>query len=677
MDFFDHQDRARRNTWKLMLLFVLALCAITGLVYLIVLAATRSQDPIGPLVMTFLGVLLGVGGGTLLKTGQLRAGGGAGVAESLGGRRIGNDTAEPLERRLINVVEEMALASGAPVPPVYLMERERGINAFAAGYTPETAVIGVTRGCVEQLSRDELQGVIAHEFSHILHGDMRLNIRLIGVIFGLVGITVIGRVVMQTAYYGGATIRRNDREGGGAPLILIGLGLLIVGSLGVLFGRLIQSAASRQREYLADASAVQYTRNPDGIAGALRQIAGLRDRSKLATPHAEEAAHMFFSPAISGLSGLGGWFATHPPIVERVARIEQIPLEAIAAGAAPRGTEQRSSGRGQGGGTSGFAAGGAVAAGPAESEAGTGDPAAAGPHRRGVVERVGHIDAAGLAAARATLERVPHNVRRALRHTEGAEAVVLSLLLSADPDTRQRQARLLREQTSEEVQREVGHLEEVVRGMNPRLRLPVLELACGALTRLTAIGYARLTRLVEALIQADQHEDASEWVIRVLLERHLSERFGGGTDQSIRYQRVQQVTQPVHVVLSVLAHVGAAGDAEGAAAAYREGAERVPTPDLPDRPADTRRLSLDALREATDSLAALAPRAQRQVVEAMAAVVLADGRRTLGEIELLRGIMGAMGVPLGVAGEAPQWTPSPQMRANLLSGRAAWGLSGL
>ena len=258
-----------------------------------------------------------VGGGSLFKIASL-SGGGHTVAELLGGRLLHPDTRDADERRVLNVVEEMAIASGSPVPPVYLLEKERGINAFAAGYTPDDAVIGVTRGCIQTLSRDELQGVMAHEFSHILNGDMRLNIRLMGVLFGILLIGIAGWILFRSTLYSG--MRASDDRKGGNPLPLIGLALYVIGYVGVFFGRLIQAAVSRQREYLADASAVQFTRNPEGIAGALKKIGAIAEGSKLETPEAGEAAHMYFGDGVGG-----AWLslmATHPPLADRIRRVD-------------------------------------------------------------------------------------------------------------------------------------------------------------------------------------------------------------------------------------------------------------------------------------------------------------------------------------------------------------------
>lgn len=323
MDFFEHQDQARKNTKLLVAYFVIAVAGIIASVYfasLLIFYGTQFQQQSGgptPALALwdprlFLYVVIGTLGvvaiGSLYKTAALSKGGSA-VAESLGGRLVSPDTTDPDERQLRNVIEEMAIASGVPAPEIYLLDDEDGINAFAAGHTPSDAAIGVTRGCMTLLNRDELQGVIGHEFSHILNGDMRLNLRLMGAIFGIVCLTVIGRVLLYS---------RGGRGRGRNPMMLLGLALIVIGAIGVFFGRLIQAALSRQREFLADASAVQFTRNPAGLSGALQKIGGTG--SRLASAHAEEASHMFIG------NGLGKpllrMLATHPPLEARIRAID-------------------------------------------------------------------------------------------------------------------------------------------------------------------------------------------------------------------------------------------------------------------------------------------------------------------------------------------------------------------
>ncbi len=335
--FFERQDSARGQTTRLIFLFILAVITIVialsvvGFIVGTVINESQSRrGPAGsgggihPMAMAlFFGVgsLAVIGLGSMYQISALRFGGGTRVAESVGGRQLAHHTSDPLERRLLNIVEEMAIASGTPVPPVYLME-ESGINAFAAGYLPGDAVIGVTRGAIENLNRDELQGVIAHEFSHVFNGDMRTNIRMIGILHGILILSLIGHMLLRSLYYVNTGSR--DKNSGGIVIALLAMAvvLIVLGFLGSFFGGLIKAAVSRQREFLADASAVQFTRNPHGISGALKRIGGLTYGSRLEHPNATMASHMYFAQGV--FEGLSGLMATPPPVPPRIAAHEPI-----------------------------------------------------------------------------------------------------------------------------------------------------------------------------------------------------------------------------------------------------------------------------------------------------------------------------------------------------------------
>ncbi|MCG9773929.1 M48 family metallopeptidase, partial [Vibrio diabolicus] len=329
MNFFDHQDTARQRTGLLVFLFSLAVVTITGLVSVLSIGIYYGvtgehfdqETALTYVLLCFAGVLLVVAISSMVRLSALTSNGGRGVAESIGGKLISSNTLDAKHRQLLNVVEEMAIASGIPVPPVYVMQEERGINAFAAGMSIDDAVIGVTQGALDSFTRDELQGVIAHEFSHILNGDMRLNTRLIGVLFGITCIAHFGHLVLDNTHHTSRVSRSSsDSDKGFAVIMLIAIICLVLGWIGTLFGSMIKAAISRQREFLADASAVQFTRNDQGIAGALKKIGSHMAGSSLNTKASDEMSHMMFGQ--SKLSGFSGLFATHPPLEERIRRIE-------------------------------------------------------------------------------------------------------------------------------------------------------------------------------------------------------------------------------------------------------------------------------------------------------------------------------------------------------------------
>ncbi|HOG94489.1 MAG TPA: M48 family metallopeptidase, partial [Opitutaceae bacterium] len=329
MDFFEAQASAKRRTSRLMLLFILAVIGVIAACYLAALIVVARIRPMPGTWLVWDGSLFGgvslvvcliTGGAMLFKWLQLRAGGSV-IAEMVGGRRVDPQSTDLAEQRLLNIVEEMSIASGVPMPAVYLLDDEGGLNAFAAGLTTSDAVVAVTRGSLEKLSRDELQGVVAHEFSHILNGDMRLNVRLTAVLFGILVIGLMGRGLLEVMLRSGAVrTRGKGKSGGPGVFIIVGIAMLVIGYVGYFFGRLIQAAISRQREYLADAAAVQFTRNPLGVSGALKKIGGYSLGSRLDSAAAAQIGHFFFAQSFR--AGFTQLWATHPPLEERIRTID-------------------------------------------------------------------------------------------------------------------------------------------------------------------------------------------------------------------------------------------------------------------------------------------------------------------------------------------------------------------
>ncbi|MBB6431237.1 M48 family metallopeptidase [Algisphaera agarilytica] len=654
MDFFDHQDVARKKTGRLVLLMFLAVVSIIALIYGVVLIAaiqlqgqsvssgangvhsfgTPDLPYLTLLGATAVGVLVVVGSGSLFKTSQLSAGGRV-VAESMGGRVIETDTTDPDERRVLNVVHEMAIASGAPVPAVYIMDQENAINAFAAGWSLDDAVIGVTRGCVQQLTRDELQGVIAHEFSHILNGDMRINLRLVGVIFGILVISVIGGVVMRSIFYSGGTRRRssNNKDGGGAviAIFLLGLAMYIIGYVGVFFGRLIQAAISRQREFLADASAVQFTRNPDGIAGALKRIGGYSAGSKMQSAHAIEHSHMFFGSAVT--SYLGGALATHPPLPERIRRIDPSweggypeerhiaqHCESLAAGAA------------------GFAGASVADEKPSQPSAAMGFSPSEG--TASAFEQIGALTPSHIHHAQHLIDAMPNVLRSAAQTSTGAQAVIFALLLDRkDGGTRANQLAYLDAKSLGPVAALTHRLAEPAGELKTEMRLPLVDLALPALSRLQPQALEQWFVHLDALVAADQRLDLFEWALRQVVWRHLAapSRGGGGK------KKLASGRNALSVVLSVLSRVGA-GNARDASRAFEAAAEHVPQLGLELLPSES--VSMSRLTEAVDELSGLEPKSQRLAIEACASAIASDRQVTARESELFRAVVETLGVPV-------------------------------
>lgn len=609
MDFFSAQDNARRSSRLLILWFAAAVVGIITAVYVATALAIHyfTGNPYDPAsspwsIELLVVVTLGVGGlilgGSLYKLGVLARQGGARVAEELGGRLVSRATTHPLERRLINVVEEMAIASGIPAPPVYVLDAEKAINAFAAGASPNEAVVAVTRGALDQLSRDELQGVIAHEFSHILNGDMRLNLRLLGVLHGILLLTLAGRVLMRGA-------RRGDRNAG--AIALGGAMLLTVGYIGTLCGKLIKAGVSRQREYLADASAVQFTRNPSGIASALARIADVG--SGVRHPRAEEASHMFFGTS----ARFSKLLATHPPIDERIRRIDPVFQ-----------TRKRIQER--------------VAAEQAEAAA---LEDASGLTAPLVGASVGTVTPEDVDAGRQLIAALPHALTGAVRTPQGARTAVFALLLSRVEEVRAGQLALVAERLGEESGADCESAAAIISTLPAGARLPLLDLALPALCEMRLPDRNIVVDLAEALIRADGRSSPFEYVAHRLLHAVLLPRDRTATPPA----SPSALRADTGTLLAVLAKAGHA-DQDLACAAFAAAAARAPFDGewcFDDHPARFSTVELDRILE---QLAATQPAFRRKLVEACATVVLHDGRVRAEELELLRAVCQALDCPL-------------------------------
>ena len=653
MDFFERQEKARSNTTRLVIYFLLGVGLMLAAVYLVFAFSFRFDqfDKRGLqglwnaqlFMWVSLGTLAVIGGGSLFKTLELAQGGSA-VASSLGGEPIDPHTRDPDFRKLLNVVEEMAIAAGVPKPEVYLMPEEKGINAFAAGTRPDNAVIGVTEGCVRHLSRDELQGVIAHEFSHILNGDMRLNLRLMGLIFGILCIMILGRVLLEVFLRGGSgRSRGSGKKDNTVPLILIAITLLVIGWLGSLFGRLIQAAVSRQREYLADASAVQFTRNPAGLAGALKKIGGYAYGSKLVSPQAAAASHMYFSNGL-GESWLG-LTATHPPLEDRIRLLDpswdgkfetvlteqaherQAYLEQLKA-PSPRvpplvPTPQLQALLGL-----------QAAAGLATRPLTTADAL-----RKFAAPTSQHLEyAANFKAG------LPPSILVACEEPLGASALVFGLLLDSNPAERARQLAGSREFIDPAAFNELVRLDADLAGIDPSFKLPLALLALPALRRMTSAQFSRFEKTVSDLVQADQQIDLFEFALQKTVLRHLAPRFQPEKKSNTQYYALGRLLPECGTLLSALAHVGHTGPGD-IQNAFRAGAGCFPEGD---------RLALSPLAQcglaeidvALDKLNQASLPLKKIVLFACAHVVASDGAIQWREAELLRAIADALDCPV-------------------------------
>jgi Zn-dependent protease with chaperone function len=636
MDFFASQDAARRKTSLLLLYFTLAVILIIVAIYLaITLIFLYQQGRTGQFDTNQLwdpelffavvsGTLIVVGSGSLYKIIALRSGG-ARVAEMLGGRLIPASSTDFLEKRLLNIVEEMAIASGVPVPPVYLLESEKGVNAFAAGFTQDDAVIGITKGTLETLDRQELQGVVAHEFSHILNGDMWLDLKLVGFLHGILLIALIGRAILR-----GSSRSRDSKNSGGA--VLFGLVLLILGYVGVLFGRLIKSSVSRQREYLADASAVQFTRNPIGLAGALKKIGGLAAGSLIEHNKAEEISHMFFS---NGLKGVWmGAFSTHPPLVERILRLDPAfdgtfpKVIAKQVGTADKGRindkEKPVEKTPQGTAVISLAV---LAADPMNVTRDIGTP---------VRE---HMDYASR-----LLDSLPKQLRAAANEPFGARAVIYGLLLDKKKDVRDRQMMHLKDSADQPVYEATEKIVPLMLSMAEEARLPLMDLTMPSLRSLSLQQFRRFEKNISNLVRADKRISLFEFILEYVVVRRLEKSFIMPQGSVKQIAAIQEAAEEISCILSLLVNIG--HEDKNAAQAFEDAAAILNQQDATLRYLTKEECKEFKLAETLNRLAQLSPKVKQSFVAACFQSLVHDKKITMKEAEFFRLLVYAMDIPL-------------------------------
>ncbi|MFT4941631.1 MAG: Zn-dependent protease with chaperone function [Paraglaciecola sp.] len=641
MNFFASQDRARKHTFQLILLFGLAVITLIIMVNLLVMLAfgfiDNGQISNGQALWqqmdwrTFAtisaAVTLVVVAGSLYKIMAL-SGGGKVVAEGLGGQLLPQNTTDLNHRKLLNVVEEMAIASGTPAPPVYLLAHEDGINAFAAGFSPKDAVIGVTQGAIEHLSRDQLQGVIAHEFSHIFNGDMRLNIRLIGVLNGILILGIIGYHLLYSTSHS----RRGRGNGKGAAGILaLAIGLIVIGFAGTFFGGLIKAAVSRQREYLADASAVQFTRNPEGIAGALKRIGGLESGSVVKNPGAGEISHAFFAQGVSGF--MQGLSATHPPLAKRILHIDphwdgkfatcdQLDMDqSVQSGDSKVTMPQEELAKKMS----------AVAAGISTIDVANN------------INQIGNPEQATINYARALIAQLPDVIKDAAREPYGARAVIYALLLNKEQDVRLRQLAHIHKYADPNVELLTHKLLPEMDSLAIEFRLPLIDIAIPALKQLSLAQYQIFRDNMDALIDMDFKLVLQEWTLRKILFIHLDPQFYKHPRRKMGAVDSEKLKPEIALLLSVLAYAGQQS---------RVATEDVFTSALDVlgmrglRLVNEKAINLPDLDRALYKLENLKPLAKPKLLHACAACIMRDQKIEPVEVELLRAFSDVLACPM-------------------------------
>lgn len=670
MDFFGHQDQARKRTKLLIVLFVLALFTLIFLTNLMVAGFLWGNPDIFPNIgdnihnpslldifhymswkswfLITAGTCLFVGLAYLYKSIKL-SGGGAIIAESLGGRPLRPDTEDFHEKRLLNIVEEMAIASGMPVPQVYLLDDEIGINAFAAGYQPSDAIIGVTKGCLTKLSRRQLQGVIGHEFSHILNGDMRLNMRLIAILFGILCIGLLGRMILEvgarhsimsrgTSSKSIFTSSSNSKKEGGIPLFFIGIGLMVLGYSGVFFGKLIQSAVSRQREYLADASAVQFTRDPHAIADALKVIGHGGVGSAIGHSGREEFSHAFFGDAISHHLGMSiGFLSTHPKLDERILRIDK---RWDGEWVAPQTLQQaydespklapKSKIRPE-----------EVLTGLAAAMTAAIDFPGAGKNndKPDSEQNIEHDQIEN--TAQLSIEELELALTDAAHDPKSARALCYALLIAPDTSlVHEKQLDLISEYCGGSLLQEVNRLLAIIGQLEDTLGLALVDKSIPALKLLSGEKYEEFKKLLVKLVQADGKIDLFEWCIYRMILQYLNPIFGKAKPIKAKYGNAKKIQSEIETVLSFVANHGH-DSLEKAMESFNTGAEAAGFYGLSLQP---RTESFKAFNIALDTLTQAYPHVKGRIMKALATCIKVHGIQ-IAEKELVQTIAAILECP--------------------------------
>ncbi len=649
MDFFEHQERAKRNTLVLSFVFIVAVILIIAAVYAVLAylflgerpppaeatdwfsTVKRLWDPYF-FMWTAIGTLAVISTGTLYKMKMLSAGGEA-VARMFGATRIDPMTSVPAERRLLNVVEEIAIASGVSGVTVYVLD-EDSINAFAAGFSTKDAIIGVTRGCMNLLSRDELQAVIAHEFSHILNGDMRLNIRLMGVLHGILLISLIGWWILRTSSFSSRSSSSTRKKGGSTIVMLLaGLAIMIIGFVGVFFARVIKSAVSRQREFLADAASVQFTRNPDGMTGALKKIGGFVPQGRINNPNAEDASHLFFADGLK--RSFFNMMSTHPPLAERIRRIDSsfdgaFPETIATASFSPdketalksnlhettkrmadnRQTDERSI--------------------PLD------------PNR--AIKTIGRMDADSLNNTGHWLAALPPAIRVAVRDPSTAQALIMVMLISNDKDIRGKQLLYLKDNLNDTVYSSIQTLIPLAKNCARDSFLPLVELASSSLRNLRASDLKTFAGHLRHLVESDGTITLFEYMTQALIAAHIKNWTEHKNETLFQSSNLKHFLPSIYIVISTLAYYGTDNENE-AKSAFSAAVKRLKVSVEP-LISSKEQCGLQQTDQALSTLTKTSPAIKKIFLDACCVCVAHNGKTNVNEAELLRTIAAILDCPV-------------------------------
>jgi len=650
MDFFEAQEDAKQSTTRLILFFILAVFSLIILTNLLVMfffgyLSDGDQLSIDRLATQFewgTFLIIGLAVGTVIVCGSLYkiialSSGGHSIAESLGGQLIPKNSTDLKKKRLLNVVEEMAIASGTPVPPVYLLAEEQGINAFAAGFSPSDAVIGITKGTIEELNREQLQGVIGHEFSHILNGDMRLNIRLIGLLHGILLIGIIGYYLLRSSSR--SRHRSSSSKNNGGAIIGLGIGLMVIGYTGTFFGNLIKASVSRHREYLADASAVQFTRNPGGIAGALKRIGGIPAGSRLINPGASALSHTFFSEGVPIF--FKALLATHPPLTKRIRRIEPRWDGKFDTGSMARKLNQQADQET------------ILAEDLAKKSSSVTTAAAVIAIDQAVrsLNRIGQPDKPQLQYAIELISQIPREIYDTIHEPFGARAVIYSLVINEEASIRDQQLSHLRQFSDPGVFDLTESMLAITVSLEPQFRLPIIDMCLPALHGMSMGQFQLFRKNLDQLIAADSKMKLFEWALQKILKRHLDAAFIKPRPSRVSFNSLGELREECEVLFSLLAYSGDSSINQ-MEIAFSEAAKIVELDQLTIQ--EKSKIRLEKLNLAVDRLALVKPLVKPMLLKACMACIMADEKINYKEIELMRAIADTLDCPMPpvVIGEA-------------------------
>jgi Zn-dependent protease with chaperone function len=635
MNFFQSQAKARSQTNRLVLLFVLAVISLILLTNLLVMGLfgyfglegqaltldyMKQQFDWQMFLTISVVVIIFVALGSIYKLMSLRQGGRV-VAEALGGTLINQNTDNLQYRVLLNVVEEMAIASGTPVPLVFVLKDESAINAFAAGFSFKDAVIGVTQGALDCFNRDELQGVIAHEFSHIVNGDMRINMRLMGILHGIMLLGLLGYYIMRVS---GGSSRSKDS----GKLVFLGLGLVVIGYGGMFFGNAIKASVSRQREYLADASAVQFTRDNQGIANALKKIGGYSEGSKLESPEAQSISHAFFSNALT--NKFTSLFATHPPLPMRIKQIEPNwsgKFKTVKVTNCPPllGGEEAT--------VSHFT--------DSADELDT----AASMHN--LLEGVGQVSSSNVALAKKRIAAIPKSIRDLVYSSQGAEAFVYALLLtdnSSDKTFVEKQWRYLQMNLPHPLFELVEQYFQAVSELRLEYRLPLIEMALPQLRGMPESRYEAILEQMRYLVFIDNKLSIFEWAISSIVASYLQTEFEHADQKQVKYSSTGVVQQYIEVCLSMLLYEFCQAGEHATILQKANGIMGLRTLSLV--PLD--KLNIEDFSKAVQALSKLAPEPKQKVLQTCIFAVTQDQHYSPQEHETIRALAGCLACPMPI-----------------------------